>query len=133
MFGYNKAGCERQLPKSKPKNNTTTKENVGNGEKRYVQQWKRKETKSTENIGSAELSSIVISSSTPQQVLSQRVVDSGNNSLPAHGSQGRPSTTIVSNQGNRFRFAALANDTTDVDVQPSATILGDCNCCRNRR
>ncbi|KAF9600314.1 hypothetical protein IFM89_006627 [Coptis chinensis] len=82
MFGHNKAGCERQLPKSKPKNNTITKENVGNGEK------------------------------------------SGSNSLLAHRSQGRPSTTTISNQGNRF--AALANNTTVVDVQPSATILGDC-------
>ncbi|KAF9619767.1 hypothetical protein IFM89_009240 [Coptis chinensis] len=86
MFGHNKAGCERQLPKSKPKNNTITKENVGNGEKRYIQQWKRKETKSAENTGSAELSNIVISSSTPEQVLSQCVIDSGSNSLPAHGS-----------------------------------------------
>ncbi|KAF9607977.1 hypothetical protein IFM89_003897 [Coptis chinensis] len=98
MFGHSKAGCERQLPKSKPKNNTITKENVGNSEKRHVQQWKRKETKSAEGTGSAELSNIVITSSTPQQVLSQRVIDSGSNSLPAHGSQGRLSTTIVSNQ-----------------------------------
>ncbi|KAF9613124.1 hypothetical protein IFM89_005603 [Coptis chinensis] len=120
MFGHNKTGCEKQLPKLKPNNNAITKENVGNGEKRYVQQWKMKETKSAEDIGSAELSNIVISSSTPQQVLSQRVIESGSNLLLAHGSQGRPSTTIVlSNQGNIF-----ANDTTD--VQPSATILGDC-------
>ncbi|KAF9626168.1 hypothetical protein IFM89_031295 [Coptis chinensis] len=97
MFGHNKAGCESQLPKLKPKNNTITKENVENGEK---------------------------SSSIPQQVLSQGMIDSGSNSLPANGSQGRPSTTIASNQDNRF--VALANDTTDVDVQPSATILGDC-------
>ncbi|KAF9607541.1 hypothetical protein IFM89_036903 [Coptis chinensis] len=69
MFGHNKAGFERHLPKSKPKSNTITKENVGNSEKKYVQHWKRKETKSVKDTGSAELSNIVASSSTPQQVL----------------------------------------------------------------
>ncbi|KAF9591941.1 hypothetical protein IFM89_010299, partial [Coptis chinensis] len=120
MFGHATTKCKptssppykpRVVPKAEPDNNNVNKPS----EWRHVKTiWRKKNSNSYVGVDQALKGNM--------QAMHAQVC--GSSSKPANGSHGRPSTTIISTQDNKF--AALANDTTAVGVQPSAARLGDC-------